>query len=139
MPNAVDRATYFVLGCSNLVSTVDHNPLPKIFVDRSLDQISNPTLCILKEKTLRYHFRIVHIPGAEKSASDAILRHPTGDLMPTKMQLSDDIFHIALPPTFKIPLQLLASIHLEDQHLSDDMENSLNVFSGCSITGYSNS
>ena len=53
--------TLFILGCNNLVIAVDHKPLLKIFGDRSLDQISNPRLRNLKEKTLRYHFRMVHI------------------------------------------------------------------------------
>ena len=71
---------------------------------------------------------MVHVPGAKNRASDVILRHPTGDLKPSKMQLLDDIFHITHftpPPELKIPLQLLAGIHFEDQHLCDDMENRL--------------
>ena len=74
---------------------------------------------------------MVHVPGAKISTSDAISRHPTGDLKPSKMQLSDDIFHIThlTPPSppseLKIPLQLLVGIHFEDLHLCDDMENSL--------------
>ena len=117
--DALDKARYFVLGCNNPVIAVDHKPLLKIFGDRSLDRISTPRLRNLKGKTLRYHFRIVHIPGAKNRASDAISRHPTGDLIPPKMQLSDDIFHIAhptAPPELKIPLQLLAGIHLENQY-----------------------
>ena len=78
MADALDKARHFVLGCSNLVIAVDHKPLLKIFGDRSLDQISNPRLRNPKEKTLRYHFRMVHIPGAKNRASDAISRHPTG-------------------------------------------------------------
>ena len=51
-----------------------------------------------------------------------------GDLKPSKMQLLDDIFHIThltLLPKLKIPLQLLAIIHFEDQHSCDDTENSI--------------
>ena len=63
-----------------------------------LDKISNPRLCNLKEKTLRYHFRMVHIPGVKNRAPDAISRHPTGDQTPPKMQLlDDDDFHISHP------------------------------------------
>ena len=126
--DALDKARHFVLGCNNLVIAVDHKPLLKIFGDRSLDHISNPRLRNLKEKTLRYHFRMVHIPGAKNKASDAISRHPTGDPIPPKMQLADDIFHIfhfTSSPELNIPLQLIAGIHLEDQQSCDDMENSL--------------
>ena len=93
--DALDKARHFVLGCNNLVIAVDHKPLLMIYGDRSLDQISNPRLRNLKEKALRYHFRMVHIPGAKNRATDAISRHPTGNLIPPKMQLSDDVFHIS--------------------------------------------
>ena len=92
--DALDKAKHFVLGCSNLVIAMDHKPLLKIFGDRSLDQISNPRLRNLKEKTLRYRFRMVHIPGVKKRASDATFRHPTGDITQPKLQLSDDMFYI---------------------------------------------
>ena len=93
-----------------------------------MDQISNPRLCKVKEKTLRYHFRMIHILGAKNRACDVILRHPTGDLKLFKMQLLDDIFHITHltpPPEHKISLQFLAGIHFEDQHSCDYMEHSL--------------
>ena len=66
------RQDTFVLGRTNLVIAVDNKPVLKIFGDRSLDQISNPRLRNLKEKTLLYYFRMVHVPGARNKASDAI-------------------------------------------------------------------
>ena len=39
--DALDKACFFVLGCTNLIIAVDHKPLLKIFGDRSLDEISN--------------------------------------------------------------------------------------------------
>ena len=68
---------------------MDHKPLLKIFGDRSLDEISNARLRNLKEKTLGYRFRLVHIPGVKHRAADAISRHPTGE--PVKMDLPDDV------------------------------------------------
>lgn len=61
--DALDKARHFVLGCKNLTIAVDHRPLLKVFGDRSLDHISNTRLRNLKERTLRYQFRMVHIPG----------------------------------------------------------------------------
>ena len=43
----------------------------------------------LKENTLGYRFRVVHIPGVKHRAADAISRHPTGE--PVKMDLPDDV------------------------------------------------
>ena len=115
--NSLDKARHFVLGCTNSVIAVDHKPLSKIFEDRSLVQISNPRLRHLKEKTLRYYFRMVHIQEAKNRALDVISRRPTGAPKLPKMQLSDDIFHIShftLLPDLNIPLQLIAGTHFED-------------------------
>ena len=76
--DALDKARHFVLGCTNLTIAVDHRPLLKIFGDRTLDHISNTRLRNLKERTLRYQFQMVHIPGAKNRAPDTLSRHPTG-------------------------------------------------------------
>ena len=82
--DALDKARHFVLGCSNLVVAVDHKPLCKLFGDRSLEDIPNTRLRNLKEKTLRYRFSMVHIPGIRNKTSDALSRHPTGATNPAK-------------------------------------------------------
>ena len=89
--DALGKARYFVLGCENLIIAVDHKPLLKLFGDRSLDDISNTRLRNLKEKTLRYKFRMTHVPGVKHRAADSISRHPTGETNPAKMHLTDDI------------------------------------------------
>lgn len=94
--DALDKARHFVLGCPNLTIAVDHKPLLKVFGDRSLEDIPNPRLRNLKEKTLRYHFRIIHIPGVRHAAADGVSRHPVGKATP--LQLPDDI--AALPHDF---------------------------------------
>jgi hypothetical protein len=101
--DALDKARYFVLGCDDLIIAVDHKPLLKIFSDRSLEDISNSRLRNLKEKTLRYRSRMIHVPGIKHHAADSVSHHPTGD--PEKLILSDDIAAIKndtislLPPT----------------------------------------
>jgi len=52
-------------------------PLLKIFGDRSLNDIENLRLRKLKEKTLQYRFKMVHLPGARNKAEDAVSHHPT--------------------------------------------------------------
>ena len=88
--DALDRARYFVLGCTDLTVAVDHKPLLGIFGDRPLDDISNPRLRNLKEKTLRYGFKLIHIPGVKNKASDCMSRSPTGSPWPKKYHLEDD-------------------------------------------------
>ena len=75
---ALERAKHFVLGCPTLVVAVDHKPLLKLLGDRHLEDIENPRLQNLKEKTLRYRFTLVHVPGKLHSTPDATSRNPTG-------------------------------------------------------------
>lgn len=116
--DALDKARHFVLGCTNLTIAVDHRPLLKIFGDRSLDHISNTRLRNLKEKTLRYHFKMVHIPGVKNKTPDTLSRHPTGNRNPQKMILHDDIHSISdniTTPCLHIPTQLMAGACTDDQ------------------------
>ena len=50
--DALDKARYFVLGCSDLTVAVNHKPLLKIFGDRSLEDLPNTRLRKLKKKKL---------------------------------------------------------------------------------------
>ena len=98
---ALDKARFFVLGCENLLIAVDHKPLLKIFGERSLNDILNTRLRNLKEKTLRYKFRMVYIPGVKNKAANAISRHPVGtinpDLLPSKMMYHPSTLHVTHP------------------------------------------
>ena len=51
----------------------------------------------LKEKTLRYRFSIIHVPGVRHRAADGISRHPTG--APEKLNLDGDVANIATGDT----------------------------------------
>ena len=69
----------YTLGCPNLTLATDHKPLTRILDDRQLDTICNPRLLKLKERTLMYRFKIVHVAGKSQAMSlaDATSRHPT--------------------------------------------------------------
>ena len=75
---ALEKSKHFTLGCPNLWVAVDHQPLLKVLGDRHLEDIPNPRLLNLKEKTLRYKFNIVHVPGLKNKSPDATSRNPTG-------------------------------------------------------------
>ena len=110
--DALDKARFFVLGCADLIVAVDHKPLLKILGDRSLDEIANARLRNLKEKTLRYRFRIVHIPGVQNKAADAMSRHPSGTPHPDKLHLQDDI-----TPNDDDPSNLLSTMMIQHAFL----------------------
>ena len=65
------------MGCDNLIVVVDHRPLVKIFGDRRLDEISNPRLMRLKQKTLKWYFEVEYQPGKSNYFADATSRRPS--------------------------------------------------------------
>ena len=89
--DALERTRYFVLGCDSLIVAVNHQPLVKVLGDRKLEDIKNPRLFNLKEKTLPFKFKIVHLPGRKNLASDALSRHSHGTPGAEKLLLSDDV------------------------------------------------
>ena len=98
--DALEKTRHFILGCPDLIIAVDHKPLLKVFGDRDLNAIPNPRLRNLKEKTLRFQFKITHIPGVRHVAADTISRNPVGDA--NHLPLPDD----AAPLPSGMPLQL---------------------------------
>lgn len=108
--DALDRAKYFVLGCPDLTVAVDHKPLLGILGPRPLDDISNPRLRNIKEKTLRYSFRLIYIPGIRNKVSDCLSRSPSGPTMPERLRLEDDS-----TSAISTTLNHTKSRHAEDQ------------------------
>ena len=115
---------YFVIGCDDLIVAVDHKPLLKLFGDRSLEDIPNNRLRNLKEKTLRYRFRMVHIPGIRHRAADCISRYPTGE--PEKLFLEDDVAALPVP---QIRIDVIG--YLTPYFLINRVKSKLKGFSDC--------
>lgn len=103
----LNKARHFVTGCPNLIVAVDHKPLLKVFGDRHLDDIPNPRLRNLKEKSLRYKFSVIYIPGRKNHASDALSRHPVSPAV--HLRLSDDST-TAIYSASSLPPVILASV-----------------------------
>jgi len=120
--DALDKARYFVLGCENLIVAVDHKPLLKLLADRALDDIPNPRLRNLKEKTLRYRFRIIHIPGMKNKAADAMSRRPVGTTRPPLMNLPDDNATIATHLQPSTHTDVLSLLRQTEPEYDDDVE-----------------
>ena len=74
----LESCRMFILGCPDLLVTVDHKPLTKIFSDQALENIKNPRLLNFKERSLMYKFRIKHRPGKLNAAPDCASRYPAG-------------------------------------------------------------
>ena len=61
--SALRKTRYYTQGCDKLLVCTDHKPLLGVLNDRSLESIDNPRLLRLKEKTLGWRFKLIHIPG----------------------------------------------------------------------------
>jgi hypothetical protein len=75
---SLENTKYFTQGQDNLIIVTDHKPLIELFMDKTLDQIANPRLFSLKQRTLPWRFSIVHMPGKDNCFSDATSRNPVG-------------------------------------------------------------
>ena len=84
----LDKCKHFILGCEDLTIAVDHRPLLGLFKKRGLNEISNPRLRNLKEKTLQYRFEMIHIDGVRNKVADCLSRHPSDPAV--HLELSDD-------------------------------------------------
>ena len=73
----LEKYRMLTLGCDDLLVATDHKPLVKILGDSKLDNIKNPRLFNLKEKTLLYRYKIKHVPGSWHHAPDACSRNPS--------------------------------------------------------------
>lgn len=67
------------MGCDNLLVVTDHKPLVKLLSDRSLDEITNPRLFRIKQRTLLWRFDIEHVAGKLQYCADAMSRHPVDE------------------------------------------------------------
>ena len=103
---ALESCKMFVMGCPSLLVAVDHKPLVRIFNDRSLDEIKNPRLLKIREKTLMYRFKVIAIPGNQNHGADAISRIP----LPSPAAVS------SISSTIDVEAALAASIQCRYNH-----------------------
>ena len=68
------KTRFYTQGCEKLIVGVDHKPLLGLLNGKPLDQIDNGRLLRLKEKTLGWRFKILHIPGKRNGGPDALSR-----------------------------------------------------------------
>ena len=65
---------HYTLGNPKLIVATDHKPLLKILGDRRIEDIDNPRLLNLKEKTLNWRFKVIHVPGKIHVGPDTLSR-----------------------------------------------------------------
>ena len=85
------KTKYFIAGCKNLIIATDHKPLLGILNDKELDNIDNTRLVKLKEKTMKYQFNLVHVPGIKHKIADATSRYPASQEIENQERLTRTI------------------------------------------------
>ena len=111
---SLEQTKYFTMGCNDLIVVVDHKPLTKLLGDKTLDEIPNPRLFRLKQRTLPWAFEIYWMPGKSNSFSDATSRNPAPSM--TEEEIDDFVSMI--------------NVNLEDSALSysDGLSNIIATF-----------
>ena len=87
---ALESTKHYTLGNPKLMIATDHKPLLKILADRKLEDIPNPRLVNLKEKTLRWQFSIIHIPGKIHIGPDTMSRREVTAALVSVMACYED-------------------------------------------------
>ena len=72
---------HYTLGNTKLIVATDHKPLLKVLGDRKLEDIDNPRLLRLKEKTLNWKFKVIHVPGRIHVGPDTLSRKEAVECM----------------------------------------------------------
>ena len=67
----------FTFGSPKLFLAVDHKPLVKVLSDRNLQDIDNPRLENLKEKTMPWRLKIMYVSVNEHEVPDALSKYQT--------------------------------------------------------------
>ena len=80
--SSLHKTRYYTQGCDKLLVCTDHKPLLGVLNDREMSSMDSPRLMRLKEKTLGWRFRIIHIPGRKLCGPDALSRYvaPQGEV-----------------------------------------------------------
>ena len=73
---ALNHSHVFTKGSPNLVVVTDHKPLLGILNNKPLNDIKNPRIALLKEKTLSFNFRVQYNRGKWQRGPDALSRNP---------------------------------------------------------------
>ena len=90
--------------------------------------MENPRLQNLKEKTLRYNFKIVHVPGVKHQGADATSRHPVGRGEHLEIA-THSLTHHNNPPSSQVPDRLSKVLirNLREHVSGEELEDSLDV------------
>ena len=112
---ALEKTKLWTLGDKQLTLFTDHKPLLGLLGNRSMDDIPNPELQRLAEKTLRWNLQVCHVPGLENCVSDALSRYPWSPKEEGEFNVVEDIGEVAT-----MDLDFVSTADIKDAAVSDD-------------------
>ena len=123
---------YFVHGCNDFIIATDHKPLIKLLGNRKLEDIDNPRLMSLKEKTLAFRFTMKYVPGAKNKVPDATSRFPTTTANDEHSEVENTTYITAISSLANIDrVEAITWEKIQEETLSDNsMLELLNAVQG---------
>ena len=68
------KTRHYTQECDKLLVCTEYKPLVPVLNTKRLEEIENPRLMRLREKTLGWRFQTIHIPGRKLGGPDALSR-----------------------------------------------------------------
>ena len=124
----LQKCKFFVLGLENLILTLDHKPLLRIFgQNQLLEDIENPRLLNFKLKSQMFRFNVIHVPGKKNVTADTFSQRydsPIANSKQDKKQSTSQVVemdplpgyaHDLGPPTWVSAPTAVKSIHMQNE------------------------
>ena len=126
----IQDTKYYTMGCKNLYVATDHSALVTVLGDQSMADVENPRLSRIKEKTLWWHFKILHTPGKKQLAAYALSRRSTVQAALYKLSVTlpnddddeDFVDHMSKLPAALYKLSVIVPNDDDDRDFLDDMK-----------------
>ena len=131
---ALHDSRFFTLGCDDLVIVTDQKPLVRVFNDRKFDEITNERIFRLKEKTLMWRFKTVHIPGKKTAAADVLSRYPSAFTDKDPLQIND--LEETVVASIKAAVNKVQSVTWENVRTSTSLDPVLQQLKQFIINGF---
>ena len=88
---ALKKAAYYLEGLDNFTVLSDHKPLEGLFNNKEIRDIDNPRIQKIREKLMKFSFRVQYTKGKLHFAADALSRNPLFKPMSKEDDPIDDL------------------------------------------------
>ena len=135
---SLEQTRFFTMGCDELLVVVDHKPLIKLLGDRRLDEINNPRLFRLKQRTLMWKFQMEYQPGVHNHFADAVSRRPNrfAEMSSIDMQEDEDIMEELIVAGIGNDLDRFYAVTWDVVKSMSENDPSIRLLASCVTAGF---